>query len=271
VTRTWTSGYRKGCCLPNWCAAAAVCSVLFLAANCWGQAKGDPVELRIAAAADLQPVMPALAQAYEKETGVKLAVSFGSSSALATQIVNGAPFDAFFGADFLFPEKVVAAGLADGKEPLPYAKGTLVLWGRKGLAAPLNMELLQDPRIKRVAIADEFHAPYGRAAYAALRWLKIFDAVKGKLVVGENIAQTAQFVESGNAQLGFISLTLASTGKFKAEGQYVLVPKVYPDIQQNVVVMKGSAHLAEAKAFVAWVRSPKVQESLTKFGLEAVR
>jgi molybdate transport system substrate-binding protein len=90
-------------------------------------------------------------------------------------------------------------------------------------------------------------------------------------VVGENIAQTAQFVESGNAQLGFISLTLASTGKFKAEGQYVLVPKVYPEIQQNVVVMKGSAHLAEAKAFVAWVRSPKVQESLTKFGLEAVR
>jgi molybdate transport system substrate-binding protein len=220
------------------CAAAAACAVLLFATMGWSQATGQaasqPVELRIAAAADLQPVMPVLAQEYEKETGVKLAVS-------------------------------------DGKEPLPYAKGTLVLWGRKGLAAPLSMELLEDPRITRVAIADEFHAPYGRAAYAALRWLKVFDQVKDKLVVGENIAQTAQFVESGNAQLGFISLTLASTEKFKAEGQYVMVPKVYPEIQQNVVVMKASPHLAEAKAFVAWVRSPKVQENLSKFGLEAVQ
>jgi molybdate transport system substrate-binding protein len=234
-----------------------------------GAAEGK--ELHLAAAADLQPVMPVLAQAYEKQTGVKLVVSYGSSSALATQILNGAPFDAFFGADFVFPEKVVAAGLADGKEPLPYAKGTLVLWSRRNLAAPLSMELLQDPRVTRVAIADEFHAPYGRAAYAALRWLKIYDKVKNKLVVGENIAQTAQFVESGNAQMGFISLTLASSAKFKAEGQYVLVPLVYPEIRQTAVVMKASPRLAEARAFVEWVRSPKVQENLTQFGLEPVR
>ena len=221
-----------------------------------GQVK-QGAEVRVAAAADLQPVMPVLAAEYEKETGVKVVASFGSSSALATQILNGAPFDAFFGADFVFPEKVVAAGLADSPSPTPYAKGTLVLWARKGLAAPLSMELLQDPRITKVAIADEFHAPYGRAAYAALRWLKVFDGVKGKLVVGENIAQTAQFVESGNAQLGFISLTLASTEKFRAEGEYVLVPKVYPEIQQNVVVLKGSPREAQAKAFVQWVLSPR--------------
>ncbi len=225
----------------------------------------------MAAASDLQPVMPAFAQAYESETGVKLVVSFGSSSALATQILNGAPFDCFFGADFLFPEKVVAAGLADGAAPVEYAQGTLVLWARKDLPGKLSMERLEDPAITRVAIGDEFHAPYGRAAYAALRWLKVYDKLKGKLVVGENISQTAQFVESGNAQVGFISLTTANSEKLKGEGQYVMVPKVYPKIEQYAVVMKKSPHVVEAKAFVEWVRSPKVQQMMPKFGLEAVR
>ncbi|WP_232298835.1 molybdate ABC transporter substrate-binding protein [Granulicella tundricola] len=232
---------------------------------------GQQKELRVAAAADLQPVMPVFAAAYEKKTGTKLLVTFGSSSALATQIVNGAPFDVFLGADFSFPERVVAAGLTDEKEPEPYAKGALVLWAKNDLGAPLSTDLLKDPRITRIAVADEFHAPYGRAAYAAMRWLKIFDDVKGKLVVGENIAQTAQFVETGNAQVGFISLTLASSDRFKKEGQFVRVPKIYPDIRQCAVVMKGSPHLAEAKDFVGWMRSTDVQEHLDQFGLEAVR
>ncbi len=247
------------------------CLLVLYGTGAGAQSPFNAKELRVAAAADLQPVMPVFAQAYEKETGVKLVVSFGSSSALATQILNGAPFDCFFGADFLFPEKVVAAGLADGTAPVEYAKGTLVLWARKDLPGKLSMERLEDPAITRVAIGDEFHAPYGRAAYAALRWLKVFDKVMDKLVVGENIAQTAQFVESGNAQIGFISLTTASSDKLKAEGQYVLVPKVYPEIQQYAVVMKKSPKVAEAKAFVEWMRSPKVQESMTKFGLEPVR
>ncbi len=109
--------------------------------DAWGQK-----ELRVAAAADLQPVMPVLAQEYEKATGVKLAVSFGSSSTLATQILNGAPMDIFLGADFTYPEKVVAARLADESAPTPYAKGTLVLWTRKdSQLLPLNMERLTDP------------------------------------------------------------------------------------------------------------------------------
>ena len=132
------------------------------------------------------------------------------------------------------------------------------------------MDSLKDPRVTRIAIADEFHAPYGRAAYAALRWVKLDEVLKPKLVVGENISQTAQFVESGNAQIGLISLTLASTDKFKTEGQFVRVPTgTYPAISQCGVVMKNSAHLDEAKAFMAWVRSAKVQEALPQFGLEA--
>ena len=242
---------------------------MFAGSYAWGQQK----ELRVAAAADLQPVMPALSQAYEHSTGVKLVVSFGSSSTLATQIIDGAPMDIFLGADFTYPEKIVAAGLADGTAPTAYAKGTLVLWTRKdsGLL-PLSMERLTDPRVKTIAIANELHAPYGRAAADALRKMKLYDKVAPHLVVGENIAQTAQFVESGNAQLGLISLTAANTEHFKEIGTYVLVPfSQYPEIRQCAIVMKNSDRKAEAHAFLDWLLSSAVQENWPKLGLAAVR
>jgi molybdate transport system substrate-binding protein len=242
--------------------------LMFAAPHAWGQK-----ELRVAAAADLQPVMPVLSQAYEHATGVKLVVSFGSSSTLATQILGGAPMDIFLGADFVYPEKIVAAGLADGSAPIAYAKGTLVLWARKdsGLL-PLSIERLTDPRVKTVAIANELHAPYGRAAAEALRKMKLYDAVSPHFVVGENIAQTAQFVESGNAQLGLISLTAASTDHFKEIGTYVLMPtSQYPAILQCAVIMKNSDRKADAHAFLDWLLSPAVQENWAKLGLAAVK
>jgi molybdate transport system substrate-binding protein len=240
---------------------------MFAGPHAWGQK-----ELRVAAAADLQPVMPVLSQAYEHATGVKLVASFGSSSTLATQIIGGAPMDIFLGADFTYPEKVVAAGLADGA-PVAYAKGTLVLWARKdsGLL-PLSIATLTDPRVKTVAIANELHAPYGRAAADALRKMKMYDAVSPHFVVGENIAQTAQFVESGNAQLGLISLTAASTEHFKEIGTYVLVPaSQYPEILQCAVIMKNSDRKADAHAFLDWLLSPAVQANWPNVGLAAVK
>jgi molybdate transport system substrate-binding protein len=217
--------------------------------------------------------MPVLSEAYEHATGVKLVVSFGSSSTLATQILAGAPMDIFLGADFTFPEKIVAAGLADEAAPTAYAKGTLVLFARKdsGLL-PLSIESLTDPRVKTVAIANELHAPYGRAAAEALRKMKMYDAVAPHFVVGENITQTAQFVESGNAQLGLISLTAASSEHFKEIGTYVLVPfSQYPEIKQYAVVMKSSDRKADAHAFLDWLLSPAVQGNLSKMGLGAVK
>jgi molybdate transport system substrate-binding protein len=237
--------------------------------SAWAQQK----ELRVAAAADLQPVMPVVAQAYEHATGVKLVVSFGSSATLATQIIGGAPMDIFLGADFVNPEKIVAAGLADETAPTAYAKGTLVLWTRKdsGLL-PLSMDRLTDPRVKTIAIANELHAPYGRAAADALRRMKLYDKVSPHFVVGENIAQTAQFVESGNAQLGLISLTTANTQHFREIGTYVLVPtSQYPEIRQCAVVMKNSDRRTDAHAFLDWLLSPTVQGNWSKLGLAAVR
>src|SRR5260370_32666855 len=125
---------------------------------------------------------------YGEGSGVKVVVSFGSSSMLGEQILNGAPMDLFLGADFIYPEKVVAAGLADAKAPTAYAKGALVLWARKDSPLqPLSMERLTDSRGTSIAIANELHAPYGRAAAAALREMKMYDAVGPRLVVAEEI------------------------------------------------------------------------------------
>ena len=228
--------------------------------------------MHVAAAADLQPVMPALAYAFEKKTGMKLTVSFGSSATLSQQIINGAPFDVFLSADFIFPEKVVAAGLAATAAPERYAKGTLVLFARKDSPLnPLHLELLTDPRVTKIAVADQFHAPFGRAAYAALDKLKILPQVQPKLVTAENVAQTAQLVVSGNAQLGLISLTLASSKAMADVGAFVRVPSVaYPEILQYGVVMKNGPNRAGGEAFFEFIRSREVQDKLHDFGLEAV-
>jgi molybdate transport system substrate-binding protein len=230
-------------------------------------------ELRVAAAADLQTVMPTLAAAYEHATGIKLVVSFGSSGTLATQIINGAPMDIFLGADYTFPEKVVAAGLADMKDPTPYAKGTLVLWARKDSPLqPITIDTMDDPRVKSIAVADELHAPYGRAAIAALRHLNLYDKLKPKLVVAENIAQTAQFVESGNADLGLISMTTASSEHFRQIGTFAVIPPTqYPEIRQCAVVMAKSDRKAEAHAFLDWLLTPAVQANWPTLGLGAVQ
>jgi molybdate transport system substrate-binding protein len=253
-----------------WGSGAFVALLMGVAAVPRGLAQTAPREVHVLAAADLQPVLPALADAFEHATGIKLIASFGSSATLATQIINGDPADLFMAADYSFPEKIVAASLADTVEPIAYARGTLVLWARKDSPLqPLTQNTLGDGKFAALAIANPDHAPYGRAAVAALTWMKLYDTVKPKIVQAENIAQTAQFVESGNAQLGLISLTSASTPHLKDIGTFIRIPAVaYPEIRQCAVVMKKSEHRADAHAFLDWLRSPPVQRNLTQYGLD---
>ena len=245
----------------------------FLAAlPCCVAAQAPAREVHVLAAADMQSVMPALADAYEHATGIKLVVSYGSSATLATQILNGDPADLFLAADYGFPEKVIAGGLADTPEPVAYARGILVLWARKDSPfQPLTQNTLRDGKFTSLAIANPEHAPYGRAAVAALTWMKVYDTLKPKIVEAENIAQTAQFVESGNAQIGLISLTTASTEHMQQIGSFVRMPmNIYPPIRQCAVVMKNSAHRADAHAFLDWLRSPPIQHNLKQYGLDAI-
>ena len=265
--------YRKGWSRPRFQLASAwlglfVCGFFVLQQAC---AADNQKTLRVAAAADLQTVLPSLADAYEKATGVKLLVSYGSSGTLATQILNGAPMDIFLGADFVFPEKIVAAGLSDMTAPTAYAKGTLVLWARKDSPLqPITVEKIGDPQVKSIAIADEAHAPYGRAAVSALKQLKLYEKVQPHLVIAENVAQAGQYAESGNAQMGLISLTLAVSEHYKKLGTFVRVPTVYPAILQCAVVMK-TERKADAHAFLDWLLTSEVQGKLQNYGLGAVR
>lgn len=229
-------------------------------------------EVHVLAASDMQSVMPALSEAFEHATGIKLVVSYGSSATLATQILNGDPADIFLAADFSFPEKVIAGGLADTPEPIPYARGTLVLWARKDSPLqPLTQNTLRDGKFTSLAIANPEHAPYGRAAVAALTWMNLYDTLKPRIVEAENIAQTAQFVESGNAQLGILSLTTASTEHMKEAGSFIRLPMdIYPPIRQCAVVMKKSEHRADAHVFLDWLLSKPIQRNLTQYGLDSI-
>jgi molybdate transport system substrate-binding protein len=233
-------------------------------------AQKAPREVHVLAAADLQPVLPHLAEAFEHATGIKLIASFGSSATLATQIVNGDAADLFLSADYSYPEKIVAANLADTSDPIPYARGTLVLFALKNSPLqPLDQNTLRNPHIERLAMADPLHAPYGLAAERSIIALKLYDTLKPHLVIAENIAQTAQFVESGNAQLGLISMTSASTEHMRQVGSFIrMQPGTYPEIRQCAVVMRNSAHRADAHAFLDWLRSPEVQHNLAQFGLD---
>jgi molybdate transport system substrate-binding protein len=227
--------------------------------------------LKVAAAADLQPVLPALIEQFEQQSHKKVEASYASSATLAAQILNGGPFGLFLSADLSFPQKVVAAGLADSNEPIPYARGTLVLWARNDSPIqPLTLDSLRSPSLRTVAVANAEHAPYGRAAKAAIEKLGLADALKGKLVVGENIAQAAQYADSGNANAGLISLTSALTPRLRADGKYVAMPQdSYPALLQGAVVIKQGPTVEEAHQFLAFLLSPPIRKQLAERGLKA--
>ncbi len=254
---------------------AAVCVLLlvFVAPSMSSaQAGGDTHILRIAAAADLEPLLPEVLSRYEQQTGVRAAATYQSSAALAQQITNGAPFDLFLAADTGFPQHVIDAGLGAEAKPVPYARGTLVLWARKDAPVlhgkPITLDVLRDPALKSVAMANPETAPYGRAAQAAVSSMGLKDALASKLRVASNIAQTAQYADSGNAEIGFLSLTSASTPRLAGDGSYIPVPSTaYPPILQGAVVLKHSAKEAEAERFLHFLATPETRKLLAQKGL----
>ena len=234
-------------------------------------ARNTTGELRIAAAADLQPVLPALAAAFEHQTGTRVLPTFGSSATLTEQLQNGAPFDLFLSADCAHPQQLAEAHLT-AAPPKPYATGVLVLWARKDSPAqPLSLDSLTSPRVARIAVANAQHAPYGEAAAAELRALHLQQTIGAKLVTGENIMQAAQFADTGNAQAAFLSLTIASSPHFRETGSFIQIPRDYPAIRQCGVPLANAAHPASAAEFLRWLTSAAVQEQLPRFGLEPAR
>ncbi len=235
-------------------------------------AAGSGKVLRVAAAADLEPVLPEVLSRFEQATGVHAEASYQASATLTQQIVNGAPFDLFLAADLSFPQRVVDAGLAAEAKPVPYARGTLVVWARKDAAVlrggPITLAVLRDPALQSVAIANPEHAPYGRAAQAAIASMQLAAALGPKLRVASNIAEAAQFADSGNAEVGFLSLTGASTAKLRADGSYAAVPEsAYPPILQGAVVLRRGADAADAERLLRFLATPPIRDLIAQRGL----
>lgn len=225
----------------------------------------------VAAASDLQTALPALASAFERKTGIKPSVTYGSSGNFVAQIQNGAPFDVFFSADADYPRRLAASGHVDPATVYDYATGRLVLWTRAD--GPLNisggLQILRDSRIKRIAIANPAVAPYGRAAVAALKSAQLYDVLEKKLVFAENVSQAAQLAESGNADVAMIGHGLALDQRLKAVGRFVDVPaRTHPPIVQAVAIVATSKNRANARALLDYVKGAEARKILTSFGFE---
>jgi molybdate transport system substrate-binding protein len=227
-------------------------------------------EITVAAASDLSFALKEIAQKYEAGTGQKVKVTFGSSGNFLNAIKNGAPYDIFLSADVGYPTQLETAGLTEPETLYEYAVGRLVLWVPR--TSPLDpsqgLKLLTDARVKKISIANPQHAPYGRAAVAAMKSAGVYDHVESKLVLGENISQAAQFVETGNADVGLLALSLAKSPTVR--GKYELIPPAtYPPIRQAAVVLKRSSAKDQAKKFLEFVKSREARAILDKYGFAA--
>lgn len=224
-------------------------------------------KLTIAAAADLKFAMDEIVAHFKAENPQEqIEVIYGSSGKFHAQIRQGAPYDLYFSADIAFAEQLLQADHA-ASEVIPYALGRLVLWSSNLDATKLTLASLTDPKITRIAIANPKHAPYGKRAEEALRASKVWDKVERKLVYGENIAHAAQFVQTGNAQVGIIALALVLNPSLADKGGYYLIPEhLHAPLEQGFIITKRAAGNASAKRFADYMKSPASRITMTKYG-----
>jgi molybdate transport system substrate-binding protein len=240
-------------------------AVSFISHLCAGQ------EISVAAAADLQFAMRDIAARFQKETGKSVKAIYGSSGNFLQQIQNGAPFDLFFSANLDYAKQLETAGLTEPGSYYQYARGKIVIWVPSGSKLDLSpgLKVLLDPSVKKVAIANPQHAPYGQAAVAALQQENVYDRVKDKFVLGENISQAASFVVSGAADVGIVALSLALSPNMKDTGRYVEVPAgEYPPIEQACVMLRTSKNKKAAEQFLAFVKTPAIRDVLRSYGFD---
>ena len=229
--------------------------------------------IRIAAAADLRWALEEVSAAFQRENPVKIEITYGSSGNFHTQLMNKAPFDLFLSADVSYPENLVESGLGTRDSLFVYGIGRVVLWVPR--ASPIAVETLglaalQEPSVKKIAMANPRHAPYGRAAEAALKKAGLLEGLKSKLVLGENISQTAQFVQSGAADIGFLALSLVTVGPMKGQGRWWMIPSDdHPLIEQGGVIFSWAKDPVAARTFRDFLVSPGGTRIMKKYGFNA--
>ena len=254
-------------------AAAAAALLIAIPAGAFA---GQPAQrrarvVRVAAASDLQFALNEVVKAFAATNGdIRVDVAYGSSGTYHAQILQRAPFDLFLSADMSYPRDLIAKGLASKDGAFLYAIGQIVLWVPQGSPIQverLGMDALKDGRIRHVAIANPTHAPYGRAAEAALRSAGLFDQVRPKLVFGENVAQAAQFVESGAADIGIIARSLALAPPMRAKGRFWEIPRdAHPVMEQGGLILKAARDPEAANRLRRFMESAEARTILARFG-----
>jgi len=257
------------------CLMCASLGILALAVPFLGAPPAGPAAAQntcvvtVAAASDLTYAMKEMAADFEKSAACSVRVSYGSSGNFETQIENGAPFDVFFSADIEYPRRLEAQGFALPGSTYLYGIGKVILWVRSDSKVDVSkgLDVLRNPSVKTIAIANPLHAPYGRAAEEALRKTGLYDAIKDRLVLGENISQTAEFAETGNADAGILALSLVLSPALKDKGRYFQIPEnLYSPIQQGAVVVRASKNLRAAQAFLDFIKTPAETATLERYG-----
>ncbi|MFN0054584.1 MAG: molybdate ABC transporter substrate-binding protein [Planctomycetales bacterium] len=234
-------------------------------------AKPTVREVRVAAAADLKFALPDLIVEFSHaHPEIQVTATYGSSGNLYAQLSHGAPFDLFLSADIEYARRLVEQGDALGESEFSYGLGRLVVWTPRDSqldVAARGLELLTDPAVRTIAIANPQHAPYGRAAVAAMTQAGVYDQVVSRLVLGDNIAQAAQFVESGNAEVGIIALSIAVAPTLREKGRYFTIPlEEHPPILQGGVIASEARDLAAAQEFRQFLRGPTARGIFSQFG-----
>jgi molybdate transport system substrate-binding protein len=221
--------------------------------------------IRVAAAADLQFALDELIEEFQRQhPQITVKVSYGSSGSFFAQLVQRAPFDMFFSADMDYPKRLREQGLALPETEFLYAVGRIVLWGN---SETLGIGAVFEPAVKKIALANPQHAPYGRAAEAALKSLGVYEAVREKFVFGENVAQAAQFVQAGVAQLGVIALSLALAPPLRERGHFWEFPiESYPRMEQGGVILRWVRDRASAELLRAFVLSEQGRMIFKDYG-----
>jgi molybdate transport system substrate-binding protein len=221
----------------------------------------------VAVAANFSAPMQQIALAFQKDTGHQLRLSFGATGGIYAQIKNGGPFDVFLSADQLTPQKIEAEGLGVPQTRFTYATGQLVLWSKQDGLVDDKGQVLRSKNIQRIALANPKLAPYGAAALEAMTQLGLLDELKPKLVQGDNIAQTYQFVSTQNAQLGFVALSqVFADGKITTGSGWVLPSSLYKPILQDAILLKNGKDNSAAKALMLYIKGDKAKEMMKRYG-----
>lgn len=242
------------------------------ASGCTGGAEERSGRLvRVAAAADLKFAFEEVSVEFRKQhPDIQVEPTYGSSGTFFAQLTNQAPFDLFLSADIDYPRRLVEQGHAIPGTEFLYALGQIVVWvpsDSKWDVESLGISALLDPAVRRVAIANPKHAPYGRAAESAMRSLGVYDQVQGRLVLGENVAQTAQFVESGAADIGIIALSLALAPPMRDRGRFwIIPPEAYPKIEQGGVILSRARDREATEALRAFLIDRRGRDILRRYG-----